>query len=427
MPEVGNVLKTQHVPTTFGGRQFLLLLIPVLAAWGPLLPRFGPVSSFRAGVALYLLIAVLSPAVSRPVRVIRLWRILSIVWVVTIIGWMTLAATVPEAATEVVSVVLGLVFALTAATREDPRTAVTALSAGWILAFLTTVPPAVREVVSGQHMSNYLGDPTVRTDLIASTMGNPNNYGLFLVVSVAALLFGYENNWWGHKLYPLLSVGALGLIFLAGSRLSLLAAAAIVALWALRGQGSTRRFLVMGGCVVIALVAFSGTTLAAYLPQKIQNLTLGGTLSELGDSGSSGGTRLNLIRAGLWMVDNTAGLGVGPGGFEHAVSRGVPFELGLARNPHSGLVEIASQYGVLVGITFAVWVLIMLLDSVKPVLSGSSQIHERLAASLALAMVPGLFINSTYLDDSAVWTALALWLATVTVGAARHVEGEPAS
>lgn len=293
-----------------------------------------------------------------------------------------------------------------------------ALIAGWQVGFAITSIIALWEVMSMHHLPGYVLDTAPAYFLLnnrfaMATLGNPNNYGAYLLY-VLAIFFGGTVCATSARARVLQYLGAglaVGLLVMSGARFALLGCVAeVVVLIAV----STPRLRVR---VVIVAFLLVGITFAAagrwggYAVSKI--LSLNTSLSSQG----SLQTRLNLVLDGAFLSFRHLGLGVGPGGFGPSVASGtVPyFAFGL-ENPHCFFTEIASEYGVFSLAMFVLWLLWLLHVAVRP--AGDDSTTSSSAKRYRLMLLLGLtgymfavFENSTYMVDPTNW----LFLTTLAV------------
>jgi len=293
-----------------------------------------------------------------------------------------------------------------------------ALIAGWQVGFVITSLIAMWEVISMHHLPGYLLDnvPTyflLNNRFAMATLGNPNNYGAYLLYVLAVLFAGAVFATSARaRVAQYVGAGlAVALLVMSGARFALLGCVVeVVVLIAtstrrLRGRAAMLVFL-LAGIAFIVMPRWGG-----YLASKI--LSLGYGFSSQGSLQA----RLNLILDGAFLSFQHLGLGVGPGGFGPSVASGtVPFYAFGLTNPHSFFTEIASEYGVFSLALFVVWLVELLRLSIRPVGNGSttSPSAKRYQLILLLGLTGYMFAvfeNSTYMGESTNW----LFLITLAV------------
>ncbi|AQP48796.1 hypothetical protein BW730_16075 [Tessaracoccus aquimaris] len=384
----------------------LLFLMPLASALGSVITIGGlAVSRPLAGVLLLVALTMLGRwGIAASISVA-----LGTVWLVP--GLLGMGEN--DAIRPLLSVVLGIAtlvsFLLVARQPRDVRVLVW----GWAFAWVIAVLPGLREILTGQRMPNYLesSSPYIRlaSKDAASFFVNPNLFALFLGASMLVLLMGAELER-GRRRWVLVVMALANpfLIHFTGSRI-IQAVTLLVAAWyvlrALRSDLARRRILAIGGAVVVLGVAVfavlpgSQAALATYLK-------------------GSGFTRINLYLNGLWMFGSTGGVGVGPGGFERVILSGeAPLETGGANNPHSGVVELMSDYGSVVSACMAA-LFIALFIKMAPSFWRRFAVGRHAVWGQALAMAAFTFpvvsfANSVFFDSPIVWLYAASLLVFV--------------
>jgi hypothetical protein len=303
-----------------------------------------------------------------------------------------------------------------------------ALVTGWQVGFMITSLVAFWEVVFMRHLPGYLMDtaPAYFLDnrFAMSTLGNPNNYGAYLLYVLAILLAGAVSTTSPRaRILHYLGVGlTVGLLVMSGARVALLGCvvevAVLVAVSARRQRGRVALLvLLLAGVAYVVVVNWGGYALAK----------LGTLMSGFSTQGSLQ-ARLNLALNGAFLSFQHFGLGVGPGGFGPSVASGtVPFNTFGFVDPHSFFTEVASEYGVFSLAGFLLWLVGLLRLTVRRVgfdgTTPSAAKRWRLMLLLGLtAYVFAVFENSTYMSESTNWaflTTLAVFACSLKAEAKR--------
>ncbi len=453
----------------------LIVLLIVTAALGVyLLPLFIAgiqLFAFRFLLAVTLLLLPwLSPDLSwRRLWAPRFYFLLGVIWLTWgAIGFLWTPDTA-DGARELIAVgtgfLIGFIFLTLKAYTDN---GVLAIGWGWSAAFLATSLIALWEVVTGHHLPSYytLHLPSYATPDIASTFGNPNNYGAFLVLAYPFLWLSYwltRKTFWRWMPY-LFILSTPVFLFLSASRLSMIGyllqmlALGFVSLLHPRKHIFTLLTLLISA--IIIGVAISNPTLK--LNRKIDvarkefqvDINNENSLSESAEStgaedeknskADSAGVkkpesagaietkehppqrisaiqgRINLTRNGLWMIRTTWGRGVGPGGFEYFhLNRLVPFPTRDIPNPHNFFIEIASQYGILVIFLFFSWYVSLFYIAFKKRLTKTGLV---LIMAL-LGYIPAAASNSSYIPQQINW----VFLASVMILASHLIALDPRS
>lgn len=354
-------------------RYTLIFLIPVTAALGSyLFPlKLGIVTLYGFRIMVFL-VAILSPIFLIRIEwlksiVSRLFITLGSLW----ISWGTLSILwAPDwhrAILDVLHVIFGyaVVFSLLNLRAYTSR-GLLVLSKGWLGAFMVTMVVAIWEIISGRHLPSSFTEQTpyyAQLGVVASTFGNPNNYGAFLVLAFPfmLLLYLWETRFYFRILYFAFLILWPFLIMLSASRLALIGFGVEVLTFGVLYLLSFRR-IPSSLVVYIFFLALAGIFLDPEfrLYEKIYNI-----YSEI-DSGGSIVVRVNLALNALWMIYKTSGRGVGAGGFEIIHEQGsVPYWTDGIINPHNFWLEILSEYGIIIFLLFVTCYFVLFYLSLK--------------------------------------------------------------
>jgi len=288
-----------------------------------------------------------------------------------------------------------------------------ALIAGWQVSFAITSIIALWEVISMQHLPGYVLDNApvyflLNKRFAMATLGNPNNYGAYLLYVLAVLFAGavFATSARARVLQYLGAGLAVGLLVVSGARLAMAGCVVevVVLIAASRRRLRGRAVLLM---FLLASIAFAVMgRWGGYAVSKILSLSSG-----FSNPGSLQ-ARLNLVLDGAFLSFQHLGLGVGPGGFGPSVASGtVPyFTFGL-ENAHNFFTEIASEYGVFSLAIFVLWLVGLLRLAVRPVGDGSTTLPsaKRHRLILLLGVTGYMFAvleNSTYMAEPTNWAFL---------------------
>ncbi len=281
----------------------------------------------------------------------------------------------------------------------------------WSAALLCTLPFALYEIASGNHFVYALEQRDVGGDIgvlpFASVFfGNYNNYSTFVCLSYPMLL-GTLLETQSKPRRALLLVGAalsLAVTLINTSRIAtlfvLLAAIVIVAA-AYRGS-------------VLGLLALVGITGAAVWASgfNLQYAQLRLAVDLVRDQSAS--ERIDLIVAGARALQDSYGLGLGPGGFVPYISEKYP---GLIPNPHNLLLELAVNFSLYASVAFAAILVLLFLRLMR---RRDIPVGLRLPVLITLPFVPLIgSLNSLAVGYTYWW----YWMATaVLVSVSRPVE-----
>ena len=320
-------------------------------------------------------------------------------------------------AAEILVVGLGfiMVAAIVSVTRQDPE-AVSAIRRGWVSAFILTLPMALWELTTNQHLASGMGQIQAGGGLAATffytgvTFGNPNDYSTFIVFVFPFLLWSFSRTrrFLLRLAYVTLIASAAFIVAVNGSRLGLFALALeVTALMSFR-VAAGRGLAAQAVLTLLLAVTIAGAF-------RVQPAALGRfrALAE-GPGGRSTSVRAALAMNGIELIERTGGLGVGAGGFERAVlySGDMRSVSGMG-NPHNLWIEVAAQYGVIVGLGFASWVLFLLAALVRATWSPIVPLRLRelargipYGAALLAGLLPAGLMGSSVLQWAMLWAAI---------------------
>ncbi len=313
-----------------------------------------------------------------------------------------------------------MVLVLALAILTTRQRTVLALVGGWLMAGLVALPPGLWEVVTGRYMpkngpaAEYGPLPGLGT---ASWFDNPNLFAyqivvvLLLVPSVVAFI---GRRWQAWLLVPF--VGAL-LVLLsnAGAELATLSLLVGLLIWALR-FGWVRR-AVPAATVLGVLLILVVPTVNAFVSRQVAAV-----VTQAGEYGTSAWKRVRLYETGMWILQQTSWLGTGPGGFgSWAAQADNPYFAQAFVNPHWGLVEVMSEYGIVPLVALLVALLAAAVLAFRAAARGWLQPPARALAYaggvLALTLPVLCMAHSSWLSQP----LTALHLATIA-GLARFAE-----
>lgn len=405
--------------------RLLLMAAPLAAGAGGLLPVAGPFFAFRM-LVLALIALVLLPGTAQidSSRGVAIFVTLGFVWISVGLASTFFVRDFDAAARELLALLLGLAFALTLICLPHKQDAVRALEAGWIIALLVTSAVGVRELLTGQHLPNYLLrlDPLVvkQSHLVASLFGNPNAFAAFLVsiypfLARRLVLAQGKRRFW--------VVGAMlldvAMILPTGSRICVVAVVILTVISIALGGRRFRRsvlsvVIAAAAALVIVGIGAVQTLLLRLIDRPSYSGGLIGMIASASDQSSSSGIRLNLIKDGFWMLQDTYGLGVGAGNFEPTMASGtVPYPTSGTIDPHNAWMEVLAQYGIVVALILAIWLVWCFRVGVLALRPVSVVPNDGLMRSFGMFLimsVVGLALsgtaNSSFLDAAPNWVLL---------------------
>lgn len=325
----------------------LVFALPLTAALGPL-AGVGPVFAFRL-VALALGILALA-ARGRPGRLELAIAALGGLWLTASLFSLVLSP-IAKGWSELLAVGIGFVLAWALARIGGQQ--LRWFCRGWTPAFALAGGIAVGELLTGRHLPGYRGGawrqlPQVYKDP-GGTFVNPNLFAVFLLATIGFSVLGSRldpsRRWRVGQ--ALVAVGAVPLLVATRSVLALLALLVGVAVVGVCSRRTRRVILVVLAAGFVVGVGLLVGPLRPALENWVaafERIVFDHRLSGF----NSFAGRLALTVNGVWLAVHYPLTGGGPGSYEHYVMRDpLVWTYGL-RNPHNALVEIASQYGLIV-------------------------------------------------------------------------------
>lgn len=339
-----------------------LFLLPILAALGP---HLGGVEAFGVNFFPYriavMVIALASLALlprfawARS-RHMRYYLYLGCVWLIWALLGVIWARNQANALRGVFSIGFGFLAFLAIANLESSKPhALRWIIRGWVAATVLVTAVAIWELLTGNHLPGPWFESQTRLSptLVASTFDNPNNFGVFLLLTFPVLLSTLENT------RAQLARTSLIVLILAIAFLSVLTTSRI-AIYGLLLTGAAYLFRrprltatdIASILVVAALLALLPITqrlfslLTSIDPRFATTILLQGSTL----------IRLNLGLIGVDLVRSSFGAGVGGGNFAStlATTREYShlFTSGIT-DPHNWWIEILSEYGIVMFLLYS--------------------------------------------------------------------------
>ncbi|SFN35924.1 O-Antigen ligase [Mycetocola miduiensis] len=404
-------------------QRWLIFILPVLGCFGPAIAIVGPIFGFRLAVLLLV-------ATSLPWRrvdgsaVVLVTRVLAVIWIIVALLLLLLRGASVYTWPEAGSLLFGILFIVAIVGTRSTRHALRVFLAGWLLAFCATAAVAAREILFGIPFGNYYrqeaANPILEGLGSASTFSNPNNYAFFLLVSFPVLTLGRSAA--TQKTWKLLYLGAMAsvpvLMLATGSRIGLLILIAVGAVFAVAFVRAKWAAVAAGGVALAALlfpVAFDFAVQSLLRPFAFgDGFQLQAFIYGIFEE-SSMMVRMSLIQNGYGFWLDSYLMGVGMGGFEAAMAGGSGDHptMGI-ESPHSGVMEILSQFGILVFAPFALLLITLLLIGWKTFSTRQTHSSMRVGGLLLVTLTSAFPIftvmNSSFLEPSSSWLFLALLL-----------------
>ena len=277
-----------------------------------------------------------------------------------------------------------------------------AVCAGWILAFVLTVPIASWELLTDNHLSfafqeagkvmNYGNGYVVDRRFASIAFGNLNGYNTFLSLVLPFVLIALLHSEGKRKglLWVVLALLAI-IIVVNSSRAAMLTLAAGFCLYlgCIVLNKGVRAWLVS----VLATVA-AVSAVCLYMPNIYESM-----VARFVEQGFTDEYRSELLRCGWDALKNSAFMGIGVENFIPLMEHHYLLEI---LPPHNLWMEIAVQFGVIVFALFAGLLVRQWAFSRK----GTAFNRQAFWFCMVL-LIPISVINSGYLTQSFTWVFLA--------------------
>lgn len=388
-------------------------LLPPAALFGSW-AGVGPVFAYRVLVVALVVIALVAGRRSRAGLAVL---VLAVVWLG--IGTADVATGAPgRSLGELAAVALGLA-GMWAVARLRRFEMVGPLARSWAVTVLISTPVAGWEMVTSRHLSTYLngawmGHPDVYR-APATWLTNPNLYAVLMAVAVPLLAVRSrrETGVWRWAMMVAAVLAAVLLVATSG-RAAMAALGVAVAVRLLADRRG--RWWLVGAAAAVVLIVVTHWAAVSLAVRRVV-----GVIAHHSNEGpSSLSVRAALVAVGLWLVGSHPLAGAGPGGYEAVVrAGGLAWQTHGKVNPHCGVLEIASQYGLVVTaviLALCIWVAVAVIRS-RGAGAGRWWVVGCVAALPVLS-----FANSTYLVQSVTqleWLFAAALACSVVNG--RHV------
>ncbi len=287
----------------------------------------------------------------------------------------------------------------------------------WPLGFILTL--SLFEIATKSHLPSPFATEILITDPIhfvrlspAATFGNPNHLAIFLIISFFILYAALLEK--KNILKPLLFITLILIVlWFTLSRFGLMAVTLPLLYlpfhFSQEFQQSAKThkkqwlgilFLFAGVVLMVSLNGgFTGGMFAAEGegPEVPLDLT----------AKSSRTVRMNMLKNGWELFQESRFLGVGPGQFSEIMKTEIqPYDTFGYSDAHSGFVEIISQYGLFILLIWAAWGLYIFIRILKKLKRSDPVIIS--CFFMTLAFIPMSSANSSFLSSPLIWAFLSM-------------------
>jgi teichuronic acid biosynthesis protein TuaE len=269
----------------------------------------------------------------------------------------------------------------------------------WFVGFLAISVLAFFEMNTGFHLDgNYafymqtLSPNNLANWTPVTTFDNPNNYSSYLVVSACfALILGFRTKkYFGLILFVTIMSWAIS--YVSHSRISIISLVLLTSVFVLYTKKNwlsevlNYRKQIIGVFSLVVLTfsillisqqaglykEFGSTQFPnnELLDIANGNINRDNNLSNITETlnrpNKSNSSRLGLYKNGFYFLISTYGRGVGAGNFDpYILNKLGKYDTGGMINPHSWIIQILSQYGLVVFIPLLIWALMVFIQFIK--------------------------------------------------------------
>ena len=412
-----------HNPMSFKQKNLdwnsvIIWLILAFLAAGSAVGNMQPSRLLAIAAFAYLLVqGKLVEPMSMPSKILVFTMFFWITWGIISLTW---TSDLINGINELIIIVIGFIIILTLLNLANHTPDVLVIvRSGWISAFIITLPLALWELFTFQHIPDAGGLLPGKSDLVetggpastfliyaSATFGNRNNYCAFIVLCFPLLLWVFEQakNRSMKIKYVILMVLAVFIVVVDGSRLGMFCLVLELLVWLfLQRRGSTLSFKKWSMVLLIALIFFLAFELQEHTLSRLEDL-------QEGLSGSSQVGRTNLFINGLRLIKSTGGLGVGAGGFMNSVRIGSnmrPTDRIYAS--HNLWIEILADYGVIVWSLFIIWLIATFSYVVKMRNIAKKTGQDDMESALRYTIILMVTFPFCFLMNSSIFRWTILW------------------
>lgn len=416
----------------FGPDIFIIAVLPIASVLGYRISIIHGVTAFRLLVIfLFVYLLVTKNFQYRRSLFQNSLLILSSIFVAIIVFFAIQRTLSRDGLSEVAFILTGLALCAIFAFAKNTFQYLAAFALGWQVALAVALLAGLAERIWGIELSGFSPADYASFEQGnregSSLFGNPNSYALFLMASLPVIYFTLSIRDLGPRLGPITRVVGASFyailpwfIFSTQSRLAIVGAttiyfAILLASWRqlrlriplLLGTAQVLVFAYLSwfssdnlfNSVVDSLNSYGGRQLT---PNHGASEPSGNVSVVAGDASTN--LRLELIRVGVEILRRNNYQGSGPASFENLASQIRP---GLnLYNPHNGVIEITSQYGLIMIFPLLLIVVAMLKQIFSSFFKPYTIPTQPKLAFTALitfyVCLIGIFLPSSYIQDTEV-------------------------
>jgi O-antigen ligase len=412
-----------HNPISFIQKKYdwnsvIIWLILAFLAAGSAVGNMQPSRLLAIAAFAYLLVqGKLIEPMSMPSKILIFTMFFWITWGIISLSW---TSDLVNGINELIIIAIGFIIILTLLNlANNTSNILLTIRSGWISAFIITLPLALWELFTFQHIPDAGGLLPGKTDLVetggpastimmyaGATFGNRNNYCAFIVLCFPLLLWAFEQaKKKSMKIkYVILMVLGVFIVVVDGSRLGMFCLVLELLFWLfLQRRGSSLSFKKWSIVLLIALIFYLAFEFQEHTLSRLEDL-------QEGLSGSSQVGRTNLYINGLRLIKSTAGLGVGAGGFMNSVRIGSNMRTtDRIYASHNLWIEILADYGIIVWSLFIFWLIATFCYIVKVRNIAKKIGHDGMESALRYTIILMVSFPFCFLMNSSIFRWTILW------------------
>lgn len=268
----------------------------------------------------------------------------------------------------------------------------------WVIGLAFTLIFAVYELGSGNHFESsdserILGGSDLYVPFASVFFGNYNNYCAYICLAFPMglwVLYDTDSAKAKCGVFFILLLAAL-IVTVNTSRAAMILIALYVAAFSLRNFKFRFRhiFWIIGICIIL-YTALNNELLGTLVKYRMSNF--------LGEGDESTRLRLSVFMAGVDMVVQTYGFGVGAGGFTTEILASKYYEDLV--DPHNLIIELTSQYGIFSFLFFLNWLSMIYRQATR---NNFISPNAKLSVHISLLAVPIIGIMNSHALGYTYW------------------------
>jgi teichuronic acid biosynthesis protein TuaE len=283
----------------------------------------------------------------------------------------------------------------------------------WMFVLCVLIMIGFWENITGNHLilSKYYNETRIRFMYTPTTIfHNPNDFATYISLSIPFILSFCRHT---KKIFiRLLNIccflAAFYLLVSTGSRANIIAVffeILFIFLFLLNINKKAKFLISLTMIIIIFSVIFPLESVYRFYYKIITELN--SLFSQIELMEGSIGTRVNLIKNGLYFLYSTSGFGVGAGNAEYYMEHYSQYYTGGILNPHNWWLEILINYGILVFIAYILFYVGIIGNLWTVYRNNLIKVEKMICEALLISMV-GFFFAS--MSSSSIFVFKPHWL-----------------